>query len=96
MENMEYFSKITQIENDIKEIESYFLKPFDRQEAIRIIKKHHFTDMNIAIADMLFNCNASTLAFELPSKINTYIGIIEIYLTYMLDNLRKARSNTNA
>lgn len=92
MENVEHISQTAKLEKDINEIENYFSMPFDRQEAIRIIRKHHFTDMNIAIADMFLNCNVNTLSYESPNKINTYIGIIEIYLTCKLENLRNARS----
>ncbi len=69
------------------------MKPFDRQEAIRIIAKHHFTDMNFTIGDLFLNCNANTLLFESPNKINTYIGIIEIDLTIKLENVRNSRSS---
>lgn len=93
MENEKCLLQISQLEKDIDEIEKFFTKPFDRQEAIRIIQKHHFTDMNVAIADFILNCNANTLSFESPYKINTYIGIIEIYLTSKLEKLRKTRGN---
>lgn len=93
MENSECILQVSKLEKDIAEIENFFSKPFDRQEAIRIIKKHHFTDMNIAIADLFLNYNVNTLSFESPNKINTYIGIIGIYLTSKLGNLCNARSS---
>lgn len=93
MVNEKCLIQISQLEKDIDEIEKFFVKSFDRQEAIRIIQKHHFTDMNVAIADFILNCNAKTLSFESPYKINTYIGIIEIYLTSKLEKLRKTRGN---
>lgn len=93
MENEKCLLQISQLEKDIDEIKKFFAKPFDRQEAIRIIQKHHFTDMNVAVADFILNCNVNTLSFESPYKINTYIGIIEIYLTSKLEKLRKTRGN---
>lgn len=82
--------QIAQLEKDILEIENYFTKPFDRQEAIRIIQKHHFTDANVCIADMCLHCNAYTLSFESPLKINAYIDIIKNYLICKLVDLRNA------
>ena len=40
MVNEKCLMQISQLEKDIDEIEKFFVKSFDRQEAIRIIQKH--------------------------------------------------------
>ena len=79
--------EILKLEHDIQEIEQFLSCTFDRSKAISIIEKHHFTDWNVAIADLFLQVNFTTLSLAPPNKIRNYISIIEIYLISKLENL---------
>ena len=49
--------EIKQLRNDIQEIQNFLSGMFDRSKAIDILRKHNFTDFNIAIADLVLNLN---------------------------------------
>lgn len=93
MENIDHILQVAKLENDIREIERFFSNLFDRQEAIRIIKKHHFTDCNIAIADLFLQVNLDTLFKATPQTISNYIRSIELYLMRKLKDLQNAGSD---
>lgn len=78
--------EINQLRSDIQEIQNFLSGMFDRSKAIDILRKHHFTDFNIAIADLVLNVNETTLCIETPEKISWYLFSIQIYL---LDKLNK-------
>ncbi len=72
--------EVNQLRNDIQEIQNFLSSMFDRSKAIDILRKHHFTDLNIAIADLVLNVNEATLCIETPEKISWYLFSIQIYL----------------
>lgn len=78
--------EINQLRVDIQEIRDFLSGVFVRSKAIDILRKHHFTDFNIAIADLVLNVNEATLRIESPEKISWYLFSIQIYL---LDKLNK-------
>lgn len=88
---MDKKDEICKLEADIIEIENFLSNIFDRNKAIVIIKKHHFTDFNIMISDMVLNVNTNTLTTETPSKICWYIRAIEIYLSAKLETLKNSQ-----
>ena len=91
-QNFQHAMEIADLEHDIQEIEQFLSSPFDRAKSIYIIEKHHFTDWNIAISDLLLQVNLNTLSVAPPHKIRNYINVIEIYLISKLENLRSTRS----
>ncbi len=72
--------EINQLINDINEIQDFLLGAFDRSKAINILRKHHFTDVNIAIADLILNINETTISNETPDKISWYLYSLLLYL----------------
>lgn len=74
------------IEADIQEIENVLNNPFkfDRNKAISIIEKHHFSDWNICIADMVLNVNQMSLYTATDRAIASYLYVIELYLNFKL------------
>lgn len=85
--NLQKFYEMNQLNSDIQEINNFLSKEFDRPMAIYILKKHHFTDLNIAITDMILNINETTLLMETPEKILRYIICIRMYLINKLQKL---------
>lgn len=87
MEERNTLEKI-KLGNDIAEIDNLLNNPygFDKQKAIEIIKKHHFSDWNIRIADMFLDVNYSTLQMAPDVKIINYLSIIKIYFQMKLLN----------
>ena len=75
-----------QIINDINEIESVLNNQlyFDKNKAIQIIEKHHFTDWNVMIADLILNVNRETLQYADNNQIARYLWFIDIYLNAKL------------
>lgn len=75
-----------QIINDINEIESVLNNQlyFDKNKAIQIIEKHHFTDWNVMIADLILNVNRETLQYADNNQIARYLWVIDIYLNAKL------------
>ncbi|MBQ3063665.1 MAG: hypothetical protein IJC99_02530 [Clostridia bacterium] len=90
MTNKETADKI-KISNDIQEITDVLNNPFgfDRKKAIQIIGKHHISDWNIKIADIILNINYDTLQYADHNQIRQYLWIINIYLYAKLLNETK-------
>lgn len=77
--------EIRKIIHDIKEIENFLSVPFDRNKAIDIIRKHHFTDFNVTITDSILNVNVATLLVAPPESIIKYLKAIKGYLVIKLE-----------
>ena len=78
--DLEKVIEINQLRSDIREIDDFLSGAFNRKDAIEILKKHHFSDINIAIADVILNVNESTLEIENEDKIKWYLYAIKLYL----------------